>query len=105
MKPESSDVVEELKQALRKDQASAVRQILDRHPELKAKINDPIGPFDSPAMTGVRSVEMLDVLLAAGADLNAKSRWWAGGFGLLHVASPELAAHAIRRGAFVDVHA
>ena len=48
---------------------------------------------------------MLDVLLEAGADLNAKSRWWAGGFGLLDWASPELAAYAIERGAVVDVHA
>jgi ankyrin repeat protein len=48
---------------------------------------------------------MLDVLLDAGADLNAKSRWWAGGFGLLHSASPELAAYAIERGALVDAHA
>jgi ankyrin repeat protein len=48
---------------------------------------------------------MLDVLLAAGADLNARSSWWAGGFGLLHWASPDLAAYAIRRGAFVDIHA
>jgi ankyrin repeat protein len=45
------------------------------------------------------------VLLAAGADINAKSRWWAGGFGLLHSASPELAAYAMARGAIVDVHA
>jgi hypothetical protein len=48
---------------------------------------------------------MLDVLIDAGADLNAKSRWWAGGFGLLHIAPPGLAAHAVRRGAVVDVHA
>jgi ankyrin repeat protein len=48
---------------------------------------------------------MLEVLLTAGADLNAKSRWWAGGFGLLHSATPELAAYAIQRGAIVDVHA
>jgi len=30
-------------------------------------------------ITRVRSREMLDVLLEAGADINAKSRWWAGG--------------------------
>jgi hypothetical protein len=48
---------------------------------------------------------MLDMLLDAGADLNVKSKWWAGGFGLLHQASPELAAYAIERGAMVDVHA
>ena len=48
---------------------------------------------------------MIDVLLAAGADMNAKSQWWAGGFGFLHTADPELAAYAIERGAVVDVHA
>ena len=48
---------------------------------------------------------MLDVLLDAGADINARSRWWAGGFGLLHGAPPDLAAYAISRGAVVDVHA
>jgi hypothetical protein len=101
----ASDPVEELKHALRADNASAVRELLDRLPELKTRINEPIGPFDSPAIVSVRSPEMLDVLLAAGADLNAKSGWWAGGFGLLHGARPELAAYAIRRGAFVDIHA
>jgi hypothetical protein len=104
-KSQSSDPVEELNLALRSNNASVVQQILDRIPRLKAKINEPIGPFDTPAIVNVRSPEMLDVLLAAGADLNAKSRWWAGGFGLLHTASPELAACAIRRGAFVDIHA
>src|SRR5687768_10315518 len=68
-------------------------------------INDRIGPFDSPAINHVKSREMLDVLLEAGADINAKSRWWAGGFGLLHSAPPELARYAIERGATVDVHA
>jgi hypothetical protein len=101
----SSDPVEELKQALRSDNAALVRQILDRHPELKQKINEPIGPFDSPAIVNAHSPEMLDVLLAAGADLNAKSSWWAGGFGLLHGAGPELANYAIQRRAYVDIHA
>src|SRR5690606_37933797 len=40
----------------------------------------------------------------AGADLNARSQWWAGGFGLLDWASPELSEHALRRGAVLDVH-
>ena len=48
---------------------------------------------------------MMDALLDLGADLNAKSRWWAGGFGVTHVAEPELAAYAVERGAVVDIHA
>jgi ankyrin repeat protein len=100
-----NDIIEKIKIAFHQDDAATVRELLERHPELKAKINEPIGGFDSPAILGVRSREMLDVLLAAGADINAKSRWWAGGFGLLHTAPPELAAYAIERGAIVDVHA
>ena len=69
------------------------------------RVNDPIGPFDSPPLNSARSREMIDALLAAGADLNAKSRWWAGGFGVTHLASPELAAYAVERGAEVDIHA
>ena len=98
-------MIDQAKQAMRADDAPGMRALLGAHPELKSRINDPIGPFDSPPITNVRSQAMLDVLLAAGADLNAKSRWWAGGFGLLHVAEPELAAYAIKRGAIVDAHA
>src|SRR5882672_12305057 len=100
-----SDPVEQLKSAFHQDDAVLFRALLERHPGIKAQINEPIGPFDSPAINHVRSREMLDVLLEAGADLNAKSRWWAGGFGLLHTAKPDLAAYAIQRGATVDAHA
>ena len=100
-----NDIIEQIKAAFHQDEAASVRALLARYPELKAKINEPIGGFDSPAILAVRSRAMLAVLLAAGADINAKSRWWAGGFGLLHSASPELCAYAIERGAMVDVHA
>ena len=36
--------------------------MLDQHPEFKAKINDPIGAFDSPAITNVRTREMLEFI-------------------------------------------
>lgn len=102
---QTTNPLEALKEAFHKDNAAFVRKLLQEHPEFKARINDPIGPFDSPPITCVRSREMLDVLLDAGADLNVKSRWWAGGFGLLHSAKPELATYAVQRGAIVDVHA
>ena len=105
MSVESGDSIEVLKKAFAEHDAVLFRRLLDRHPELKAKINEPVAAFDAPLITRVRSREMLDVLLDAGADINAKSRWWAGGFGLLHGAQPELAAYAIERGAVVDIHA
>lgn len=101
----SNDAIEQLKQAFVKHDTALFQKLLDGQPELKAKINEPVAAFDAPLITRVRSREMLDVLLDAGADINAKSRWWAGGFGLLHGAEPDLAAYAIQRGAVVDVHA
>lgn len=91
--------------AMQTDDAAAMRVLLAGQPQLRARIDEPMGPFDSPAILHVRSREMLDVLLEAGADINARSRWWAGGFGLLDSASPELADYAIERGAVVDAHA
>jgi ankyrin repeat protein len=102
---ETGEPIELLKQAFHADDARWLRKLLERFPQFKAQINEPIGPFDSPVIINARSREMLDVLLEAGADINAKSRWWAGGFGLLHGAEPDLAAYAIQRGAVIDVHA
>ena len=99
------DLIEQGVRAIRENDAARLRELLNAHPQLKAKINEPAGPFDSPVITLVRSKEMLDVLLAAGADINARSRWWAGGFGLLDYADPELAAYAIECGAILDAHA
>ena len=103
--PEMARLVEEATAAFKADDAGRVRAILQRAPALKAVLNQPIGPFDSPPIANVRSRAMLDVLLDAGADINARSRWWAGGFGLLDCASLELAAYAIERGAALDAHA
>ncbi len=97
--------IDALKAAFVADDADSVRVLLQTQPTLTALINEPVGPFDSPAIVNVQSREMLDVLLEAGADIDARSRWWAGGFGLLDTADPALAAYAIERGATVDAHA
>jgi len=102
---ETSDPAELFKRAFKNDDAVLFRKLLGRFPEMKAKVNDPIAAFDSPAIIHVRSPEMLDALLEAGADINGRSRWWAGGFGLLDSAKPDLATYAIERGAIVDAHA
>ena len=101
----TADPLELARKALQEDDAATVRRLLQHHSQLRAMINEPIAGFDAPPIIHVRSRAMLDVLLAAGADINARSRWWAGGFGLLDCASPELATYAIQRGAEVTVHA
>jgi ankyrin repeat protein len=102
---ETADPIDLIKSAFHHDDAIALRDLLIAHPDLKSHINQPLFPFDSPAIVHARSREMLDVLLDAGADINARSTWWAGGFGLLDFADPDLAVYAIGRGATVDIHA
>jgi ankyrin repeat protein len=64
--------------------------------------------FGAPAIVAAvhkENREMIEALLEAGANINARSRWWAGGFGVLDSADPELARYLIERGAYVDIHA
>ena len=57
--PQSTEPVEELKLALKRDNARGVRKTLQHHPELKSWINEPVGPFDTPAILAARSADML----------------------------------------------
>jgi hypothetical protein len=98
-------VLLQAKDAFHRDDADGVRDVLSRHPELKALINEPIDHFDSPLIIHVKSRGMLDALLEAGADIDARSRWWAGGFGLLDWAPPDVSRYAVERGATVTMHA
>ena len=100
-----SEAVPLANNAMQHDDVAGFQQLLDQCPELRAGINEPISHFHSPLILWVRSEAMLAALLEAGADIHARSRWWAGGFGLLDQASPEVATSAIKRGAVVTVHA
>ena len=94
-----------MRRALEGDDADAMRMLIVSDPEARALVNAPVAAFDAPPVVHARSRAMLDVLLEAGADINGRSRWWAGGFGLLDSASPDLATYAITRGAVLTMHA
>jgi ankyrin repeat protein len=106
----SEDAVEVLIAALKSNDASLVREAFTRHPSLKSSINEPLPNygFDAPAIFAAvnhQNREMVDTLLDAGANINQRTRWWAGSFGVLDSANHELAAYLISRGATVDIHA
>jgi ankyrin repeat protein len=105
----STDPLEQAAAAFKANDAVELRRVLARHPALKARINDPLpgGAFGAtPLICAVQrsNREMIDVLLEAGADINARSHWWAGGFGVLDD-DRGLAPFLIERGATVDAHA
>ncbi|HVZ17843.1 MAG TPA: ankyrin repeat domain-containing protein, partial [Terriglobales bacterium] len=106
---QSEDPVEALTAAVKANSAPLVRQVLARHPSLRERINEPLPNygFDAPALIAAvnhNNREMIDVLLDAGANTNERTRWWAGSFGVLDQANPELAAYLISRGAKIDIH-
>jgi ankyrin repeat protein len=106
----SEDPVEALIAAIKADNAALVRDVLGHHPSLRATINEPLPNygFEAPAIFAAvnkQNRQMVDALLDFGADVNERTRWWAGSFGVLDSASPELAQHLIARGAIVDIHA
>jgi len=93
--------------ALHAQDLERVRALLEQHAEVRAAVNAPISYFDGrPVMRAAKNIPLLDLLLAHGADINLKSAWWAGGFGILESdLTPAQAAALIDRGATVDVWA
>ena len=106
----SEDAVTAFAAAMTGDDASLVRTVFARHPELQARINEPLpgASFEAPPiLVAVQRANrpVIDALLDCGANINQRTHWWAGGFGVLDSANPELATYLISRGAVVDIHA
>jgi ankyrin repeat protein len=94
-----------IQQAVLHNDAPAVRKVLI---EYKGRVDEPVFAFDSPAIIIAASHgnrEVIDALLDAGADLNTRSKWWAGGFGVLDHDNHRIVPYLIERGAIVDAHA
>jgi ankyrin repeat protein len=91
--------------AVREGDAERARELLAKHSDLRARINEPRFDFDSPAILQARkNLPLVDALLEYGADINARSTWWAGGFTILEGdLTLEQAMPLIRRGARVTL--
>ena len=109
MHPYDRDPSIALKDAILADDVGRVADLLDKSPTLKERLNEPL-PGDSfgatPLIAAVHRTnrDMIDLLLRSGAEINGRSHWWAGGFGVLDD-DRGLADFLIARGARVDAHA
>ena len=100
-----------LADAVKANDAAALARVLAEHPGLKAHIDESM-PGDSFGQTALLAAverenrDMVDVLLRAGANINQKSHWWAGGFHALDNAwqTPWMASFLIGRGAVPEIH-
>lgn len=92
-----------------------VKHLLATDETLVAHIDAPWFSFDAPAIVFAAASgnrELIEVLLDAGANIDVKSSWWAGGTSALHHVAgsmlnydKELAEYLIERGATIDAHA
>lgn len=100
---------EALKAAVCDCDAARVRDVLKQHPELRARIDDPLPDYGFGQQALFAAVQRsdratIDVLLRAGADIRKRTEWWAGGFGVLDDCDPSLVDFLIERGAVMDAH-
>ncbi len=99
--------IEQFDSAVRDGDAERARELLENHADVRALVNEPRFDFDSPAIhQAKKNVALVDVLLKHGADINARSKWWAGDFGILEWdLTLEQARPLIERGARVTAWA
>ena len=101
---------EALKVAVCDSDAARVGELMDRHPELKTTIDGPLATYGFGLNALFAAVQRsdratIDVLLRAGANINQRSDWWAGGFGVMDDCDPSMVEFLTARGAIVDAHA
>jgi hypothetical protein len=95
--------------AVRNSDAARVRDLLARHPDLRACIDAPLENYGEGQHALFAAVQRsdratIDVLLAAGADIRKRTEWAPGGFGVLDDCDPSMAEFLIERGAELDMH-
>ena len=100
---------EALKAAVCDSDAARVRELLARYPELRAKIDDPLPGYAFGIQALFAAVQRsdratIDLLLDAGANINKRTEWWAGGFGVLDDCDPGMVEFLTQRGAVLDAH-
>ncbi|MEP6495716.1 MAG: ankyrin repeat domain-containing protein [bacterium] len=95
--------------AITTDNVAAATRVLEKHPELRSTLNDalPGGDFGATALhvaVDHKSRAMIDLLLRFGADINAKTHWWAGGFSVLETTALDFAPFLLERGVPMNIH-
>lgn len=93
-------------EAVRAGDVAGVARMLEHEPAL-------VGAHDAACFGGTALIHavnrgdraMADLLLDRGADPNATSQWWAGGFGPLDSSDDAMTDHLIARGATLTAHA
>ena len=98
-------LVARMKRLVERGDAASLDRLLSRKPALRKRLDDPLFAFDSPAFVWAAGSkpDLLPILAKHGADPNARSSWWAGGFSALDSAKGETVEALLTLGADWDV--
>src|SRR5947207_3597797 len=103
---QASPDVKEFRQAIRSGDAPGLRRLLENSPQLREQVNAPLFDFGGRAINAAaKHRDVLDVLLDFGADVNLRSEWENGPFGVLDACDENVARHLMTRGAKLTAHA
>ena len=100
---------EALREAVHDSDASRVRELIARFPQLRDSLDAPL-PGESFGLTALYAAvqrsdrETIDVLLQSGASIAKRTEWWAGSFGVLDECDPSMVPFLTERGAVIDAH-
>ena len=101
-----SDDAKKFIAAINSGDGEKLDQLLTEVDGLVDAIDKPWCSFDSPPIVAVKkNKELVDVLLKHGADINARSSWWAGSFGVLDGVDRETFDSLVALGAKPNIHA
>jgi ankyrin repeat protein len=92
--------------ALRDGDHDRAQKLLGESPTLiHSRDPDSFGQTPIAAAASRNDLKMVDLVLSSGADVNARSDWWAGSFGALDFCDERTANYLIANGAILTAHA
>ncbi len=97
--------VRAFKEAINSGDAKELRRLLAGSTRLRKKIDEPMFNFGRRAINAAANhLAVVDVLLDYGANINSKSEWKAGPYGVLDDCTESVARELISRGAKLTAH-
>ena len=94
------------KDFLEREDTTRLREFFTTHKEAVEFLDLPLFSFGAPAVVYARdNLPLVDVLMEFGADINARSDWEPGSYGVLNETKANVVDALVERGAEWDIHA